>query len=106
MSKVMALVVFSGDLPYDELDVDRAALELQQAGYKVTRLPDKLGGRLLHPLDDFMEVAIEFEGLATDDVIDTIWHEIDDIVDPYGGLVGECGVLEAGHVPFADYFAP
>jgi hypothetical protein len=61
----MALTAFGGELgdPHFtnhaecdcELDVDRAADELQQAGYKVFRLPAKYRGRVAHPLDDFIE---------------------------------------------------
>jgi hypothetical protein len=100
---LVAIVVFGGDLPWDKLDVDRAAVELQQAGYAVARLPDKLAARLVHPLDDFIEAVIE--GPNDDHVIDLIMQEIDTIVRRCGGLCFECGPLEPDHVPFADFLA-
>jgi hypothetical protein len=63
--QVIALVVFSGDMP--EVDADRAAFELERAGYRVTRLPDKMVARLAHPLDDYLEAVIEVDGPADDD---------------------------------------
>src|SRR5882672_6504690 len=79
--QVIALVVLSGDLP--EVDVDRAAFELERAGYRVTRLPDKMAARLHHPLDDFLEALIEIDGPADNEVLDGIMEQVNAIVDPY-----------------------
>src|SRR5262245_12820956 len=99
-NKLVAVVVFSGDL--HRLDVDQAAIELQRAGYTVTRLPDRLAVRLAgHVLDDFVEAIIA--GPDDDRIIDAIMCEIDALVGSYGGLCVECGPMERDHVPFAGY---
>jgi hypothetical protein len=111
-TKLMASVVFGGRLgdpdfakfiEWDcELDADLAAAELRQAGYEVSRLPDKYSAQLAHPLDDFIEAVI----LGPDDpkVIDAIMHEVDAIVGRYGGMCFECGPIGRNHVPFAEIF--
>jgi hypothetical protein len=98
--------VFSGefgDLEWSgevRLDADAAAEALRRAGYEVFRLPDRHGGVLAHPLDDFLEV----HAAGPDDakLTQTVMREIDAIVWPYGGLCNECGPIRAGRVPFAD----
>jgi hypothetical protein len=99
-TKLMAWVVFSGD--DDELDVDRAADELQRAGYNVLRMPDGYGGRLAHPLDDFIEAYTE--GPDTYEVTGAMMDEINAIVDRHGGCCMEAGTIECDHVPFAGLF--
>jgi hypothetical protein len=108
---LMAKVAFSGefgdpewttaDWPEVELDVDAAADELRKAGYEVYRLPDKYGGRLAHPLDDFLELRIE--GVDDDTLMKAIMDEVNAIVDRYGGLCDECGPIEPDRTPFADF---
>jgi hypothetical protein len=97
MSKLMAILVFSGEY---SPDVDRAAAELQQAAYTVIRFPDELRATLVHPRDDFLEVFIE----GSDE--DQVWQETNAIANKYGGLCDECGPMELDHVPFAWARAP
>ena len=99
-AKLMALIAFAGD--DSELDVDRAADELRLAGYEVFRLPAKYGGRLLIPLDDFIEVHVE--GPDDTKIIHAVMDEINAIVDPCGGCCMECGAIERDHVQFAELF--
>jgi hypothetical protein len=111
-TQLMASVAFGGglgdpDFVSDmereiELDVDSAANELRQAGYEVSRLPDKYCARLAHPLDDFIEAVI----LAPHHpkIIDAIMNEVEAIVSKYGGTCFECGPVGSNHVPFADLF--
>ena len=111
-TKLMASVAFSGESGDPNstgdaalegvLDPDLAADELRQAGYEVSLLPDKYGGRLAHPLDDFIEAAIL--GKNDPKVITAIIDEIDAIVGKYGGLCIECGPIPEDHVPFANLF--
>jgi hypothetical protein len=109
--ELMANVVFCGTYgdpewraafsPDVRLDVDAAADELQKAGYKVYRLPDKYRWLLTHPLDEFLELRIE--GKTGDDkLIDAISDEVDAIVEKYGGFCDECGPVEPDRAPFAD----
>jgi hypothetical protein len=113
-TKVVALVVFAGGFGDPEytnnperrdimLDPDRAADELRKAGYAVTRLPDRYGGYLFHPLDDFIEavVAAPHDLKVYGDIMD----EISGIVGKYGGECSECGPLEPDHEPFDDLFS-
>ena len=83
-----------------ELDPERAAAELRQAGYDVFRMPDKYSFQLAHPLDDFIEAVID--GSDDDKVIGAIMKEVDAIVERYGGLCRECGPIGRDYVPFAD----
>jgi hypothetical protein len=85
-----------------ELDPDTAAADLQRAGYEVSRLPDKYGGRLEHPLDDYIEAVTE--GPNDPKVIGAIFKEVEVIVRKYGGSCFEWGPIEEGHVPFAYLF--
>jgi hypothetical protein len=94
---------FAGDSELETmLDPDFAADELRQAGYEVFRLPEKYGGRLAHPLDDFIEAAIL--GQNDPKVITAIMDEINAIVGKYGGTCIECGPIPGDYVPFADLF--
>src|SRR5262245_58429974 len=112
ITKLVASVAFTGDFGDPEytndaernceLDVDRAADELRQAGYEVTRLPDRFGALLAHPLDDFIEAYIE--GADDVEVIHAIMDEVNAIVERYGGLCFECGPIGPDHTPFADLF--
>jgi len=114
ITKAVAMVVFSGEFGDPEhtnnmewsdivLDPDLAADALRRAGYTVTRLPDRYGGYLWHPLDDFMEAVIvaphELEAYGA------IMDKIDAIVGRYGGQCQQCGPLEPDHEPFADLFS-
>jgi hypothetical protein len=109
-TKLMASVAFggaSGEPNFTDeanleavLDPDLAADELRQAGYEVSLLPDKYGGRLAHPLDDFIEAAIL--GKNVPKVTTAIMDEIDAIVGQYGGLCIECGPIPEDYVPFAN----
>jgi hypothetical protein len=111
-TKLSASVAFSGefgDAEYTtdpeceiELDPERAAAELREAGYDVFLMPEKYGPRLAHPLDDFIEAVIE----GSDDlkVIKAIMDEVEAIVRKYGGICMECGPVGKDYVPFADLF--
>jgi predicted metal-dependent peptidase len=100
--RVIVVVAFSGN--DEDLNVDRAALELEQCGYEVTRLPDELAARQTHPLDDVLEALIDVDGSVDGKVLDAIMQEVYDIVDQYGGDVIKWGLLREGHVPFAEAF--
>lgn len=118
MTRLMLRVAFGGEFGDPEyeltkakgeeweqiLDVDAAAAELRRAGYEVFRMPEKYGGLLAHPLDDFIEAHTHIEGADNDKVIDALWNEVDAIVSKFGGLCWECGPIEPDHVPFADLF--
>ena len=84
------------------LDADLAADELRQAGYEVSLLPDKYGGRLAHPLDNFIEAVTS--GPNNPKVIDAIMNEVEAIVGKYGGHCLECSPIGRDYVPFADLF--
>jgi hypothetical protein len=109
-TKLLAIVAFSGEFGDPEftndperdcdLDPDRAAEELRQAGYEVHRLPKKYFGRLYHPLDDFIEATIP--GPDDPRVIDAVMKQVQAIVWQYGGCCDECGPMEPDHLPFAD----
>jgi hypothetical protein len=98
--KLLLTVAFSGDL--FDLDPDRAADELRQVGYEVSRLPKKYWARLPHPLDDFLEAVIP----EPDDpkLVGVLWDEVEAIVSQRGGCCYECGQMEPDHVPFVDLF--
>jgi hypothetical protein len=97
-TQVMAYVAFSGYSDYP-IDVDGAAVALQEAGYTVHRLPDKYRKYSQLPLDDHMEVVIA--GRDMDDVFD----EVQDIVDNFGGDCIECGPIATNYQPFVDLFS-
>jgi hypothetical protein len=111
-TKLMASVAFGGGLGDPEftndferdfnLDPELAAAELRQAGYEVFLMPEKYSGRLAHPLDDFIEAVID--GPDDPKVIEAIMREVNAIVDKYGGICMECGLISNGYVPFADLF--
>src|SRR5215467_1131537 len=113
ITKLVAIIAFSGNFADPEftndpelacdLDPDRAADELRQAGYEVHRLPKKYFGRLSHPLDDFIEATIIITGSYDLSVLDAVWEQVQAIVSPYGGDCAECGPVE-DHVPFGDLF--
>jgi hypothetical protein len=96
MKKFVATVVFSG---FSDPEPDRAAAELQEAGYTVVRLPDELRPFLDEPDDDFIEVHFE----CADD--DQAKHTIDNIIvtaAKYGGDRDDySGAMAPDHVPFA-----
>jgi hypothetical protein len=106
-TKLVAIVAFSGEFGDPEftndperdcdLDPDRAADELRQAGYEVHRLPKKYFGHLYHPLDDFIEAMLP--GSDDPTVIDAVWKEVQAIVWQYGGDCTECGPREPDYVP-------
>jgi len=98
--KIMATIVFSGDL---NPDPDAAAVALRKAGYEVRRMPEKFRPTLAHPRDDFIEALIESDG-SDDKIVDAIWKEIDTIVDQYGALCPQCGFVAANYIPFSDVF--
>ena len=79
--KSIAVVVFSGDL---NPDVDAAMAALRQGGFtKFARLHPPVA----HELDAFLEV--EFDKPTSREDEDAIWNKIDEIVDPYEGMVME-----------------
>jgi len=117
--RVIVVVNFGGESGFPN-DVDRAALELERAGFQVARLTDKLRATLYHPLDDFLEATIALDaGQETDDeavdeiqeqvddeAIDDIKEQVRDIVCPYGGDIDGWGWLEPDHVPFGFFSEP
>jgi len=54
-------------------------------------MPEKFRSRLAHPHDYFMETAIKASDCEK--IVDAIIHEINAIVDRYGGLCVECGAI-------------
>jgi hypothetical protein len=92
-TRVMAYVAFGVE---NEYDADRAAAELEQAGYEVHRMPEKYRRLLEIPGDDHLEAVIA--GRDADDVFD----EINDIAERYGGI--ECGPLGPEYEPFVELF--
>ena len=102
MKKARVLVAFDGDC---ENDVDRAALELERAGFQVARLTNELRATLDHPLDDFLEATIALDAgqEADDEAIDEICDQVSDIVLPHGGWVDEYGPLRPNHSPFSFF---
>jgi hypothetical protein len=112
VTKLMAEVAFGGGLGDPDftskmdqdvvLDPDLAADELRQAGYEVSLLPDKYSGRLLHPLDEFIEAVIV--GNDNPKVITAIMDEVDAIVSKYGGTCIQCGPIPQDYVPFSNLF--
>ena len=81
------------------LDPERAAIELREAGYEASLYPDEFKGRLVHPLDNFIEAVITVPE-DDPDVISSVMGEVEDIVAKYGGFCDQCGPMEESHVPF------
>jgi hypothetical protein len=101
MTMMMLRVAFSGDI--SGVDPERAAEELQRAGFQIYRFPAGYRTRFDHPLDDHIELTIE----APDDpkIVDAIWNEVDGIVHKYAGSCWEWGPVDRDYVPFAELFA-
>ena len=96
-ARLMARIAFNGYKPV--LDIDGLAVELQQAGYEVHRIPEKYRKRLDISLDDHLEVVI-----AGHDE-NEVWKEIDGIAERHGGLCDEYPVaIEPEYEPFAEFF--
>jgi hypothetical protein len=66
----------------------------------VHRLPEKYGGRLAHPLDDFIEAVTE--GPNDEKIIEVLWSEVEAIVGKYGGSCCEFGPVGSDYAPFAE----
>jgi hypothetical protein len=106
----MGTVIFSGDL--DECDVEGAAAELRRRGFEVLHMPEKFRRRLLHPLDDFLEVSITADlpggsdDLGADDwkIVGAVMDEVNAIVDPYGAMADDFGPVTPDHIPFSQVF--
>ena len=91
-TKLVVCIGFSGVwIPGFGYDPERAATELRQAGYEVSRPPDADADPPGHPLDDYFLAIIEGE----DDpkIIEAVRQEVEAIVAPYGGDIHEWGVL-------------
>jgi hypothetical protein len=71
---LVATVAFCGSI--HEVDLDRAADELQQAGFEVHRLPRKYRKYLAHPLDD-MELSL-------------VWRRVRQGLCAFGGNLPRC----------------
>jgi hypothetical protein len=99
---LLGAVAFGGNC--DNLDVDRAVDELRKAGYEVHYMPDHYRSRMVHPLDEIVEVVISGEAatIVNEQFIAALWREVDAIVAPSGGLCDEFGAVEDDYVPFAD----
>lgn len=108
--KVTGLVVFSGEL---DPDVEGATAELRQHGFEVVRMPEKFRRLLLHPRDDFAEVAKTVR-LSSDDwekltaaeqkILNEIWDEARKIAARYGAEVDSFGPAQPGEQPFEVEF--
>jgi len=115
-TRLMATAVFSGEL---DPDVVAACVALENAGFAVTRMPERLRPLLCLPNDDFIEaykdVSMEedccctrqIEGaiLPLDCACSMMMREIDKIVKDYGGSCPEGGPIDHTHVPFAATFS-
>jgi hypothetical protein len=88
--RIGGYVAFDG-YSNDPPDVDGAIIALRYEGYQVLRMPEELRSRG-QPLDDFL-LAMR-DGPNDDKFVDTVWDEIQTIVDRYGGDVCECGLLD------------
>lgn len=98
MATLMVQIVFV-DCP--ALDIDGSVEALERAGYRVHRMPDKYGGTLGDPLDDFLEAVTE--GRDDERVIRAMRDEVQAIVWPRGGDVVEWGPVGSDYRPFAAW---
>jgi hypothetical protein len=98
-ARIIGSIAFGGDL---DPDPSSAAVALRKAGFEVTMMPEKFRPRLAHPEDYFMEASID--GTYDDKIVDAIMDEIDEIVEGYGGLCCECGLIPSDYVPFEGIF--
>jgi hypothetical protein len=97
----MAVIAFSGGL---SPDVDAAAVALRKAGFEVLRMPSEYHKRMDVPGDECVEAyKMHDENHDEDDALHAMFEEVNALVDQYGGLAHECGVVEQGHVPFAFF---
>jgi hypothetical protein len=95
MPYVSAIVGFGGTDP--NVDVDRAAFELERAGYKVHHCLSSHPVETIYDLDLWLVAIIEVDATHVDDDderIDAIGERVDAIVTGYGGAVTECGLLD------------
>jgi hypothetical protein len=98
--RIMGSIAFGG---YLDPDPDGAAEALRRAGFEVTMMPEEFRPHLAHPKDYFMEAAID-GGTEKDKVVSAVMDEINTIVERYGGLCCECGLIPSDWVPFEDVF--
>jgi hypothetical protein len=106
--KILAMLAFSG--PLEECNPDAAEIALLKAGFTVERLPAKLHGQLVHPLDDFILASIGV-GIVTDvnKVLEAVETEINAIIHPFGGLCDDVFIPPDGYVPatrWSEWFDP
>jgi hypothetical protein len=85
-------------------DPDAAERALRCAGFNVMRLPERFRPQLAYPGDDHMLVTRRVEQLSQE-VYGRLLKEINAIVEPYGGLLGECGWMNPDNPPFEEIFA-
>jgi hypothetical protein len=105
-TRMLAVIVFSGDDPEGPPDVEGAAAALWQAGYQVHRLPDRVRRSLDHPLDDFIEAEIVFDGPDDDATTNRFCDEVKGLVHKYGGEIAEWGPIrkDEDYAPFASWW--
>jgi hypothetical protein len=97
MQKLMATVVFSGEL---DPDPAAAAAALREAGYEVVTMPEKFRSLLVHPRDDAMEVTKRIVGYEVKQAIEMM-DDVNTIVYRYGAVCDECGPIDENHVQFS-----
>jgi hypothetical protein len=85
-------------------DPDAAERALRCAGFNVMRLPERFRSQLAYPGDDHMLVTRRLEQVSGE-VCCRLMDEINAIVDPYGGLLCECGWMDPSEPPFEELFA-
>jgi hypothetical protein len=100
--RLKATVVFGGET---DPDPAAAAAALREAGYEVVMMPEKFRSRLVHPRDDFIEVTKRIVGDEVNDaMVIEMMHDVDTIVDRYGGWCDDGGQIDEDHIPFSDMF--
>jgi hypothetical protein len=119
--RLLAEIAFGGDSRYRRPDPDGAAEVLRRAGLEAHRVPAshptlrkllKRGGGN-HPRDAFLEVIVDGPPGSLDDfhrlpdvaqkAISTIMHQINDLVDGFGGSCHTIGPINADYVPFSAF---
>ena len=100
--RLMTTVVFSGERGPDPA---AAAAALREEGHEVVTMPEKFRSRLVHPRDDFIEVTKRIVGGEVNDAMEIeMMHDVDTIVDRYGGWCDDGGQIDEDHIPFSDMF--
>jgi hypothetical protein len=91
MTKTVGTIVFSGDM---NPDPDGCEAALREAGYEVTRMPERFKKLMSVPGDEFLEAM----KVGT---TDAICAELNAIVEPFGADADDFGEFDpATHIPF------